>query len=46
MWAKYAQPDAKAEKLQLIESSEKVFGATGALIRHGGNMVYYAPVPT
>ena len=41
----YAQPEAKAEKLQLIESAEKFFAATGAVIRHGGNMAYYAPGP-
>jgi antirestriction protein ArdC len=41
----YAQPEAKAEKLQLIEHSERFFAATGAVIRHGGHMAYYAPGP-
>jgi antirestriction protein ArdC len=41
----YAQPEAKREKLELIESAEQFFAATGAVIRHGGNMAYYAPGP-
>jgi antirestriction protein ArdC len=41
----YAEPEAKGEKLQFIESAEKFFAATGAVIRHGGNMAYYAPGP-
>jgi antirestriction protein ArdC len=36
----YAEPAAKGAKLQLIESAEKFFAATGAVIRHGGNMAY------
>ena len=41
----YAQPEATGEKLQLIEAAEAFFAATGAVIRHGGNMAYYAPDP-
>ena len=41
----YAQPEATGEKLQLIEAAEAFFAATGAVIRHGGNMAYYAPGP-
>ena len=39
----YAQPESKAEKVQLIESAEAFFTATGAVIRHGGDKAYYAP---
>jgi antirestriction protein ArdC len=38
----YAEPEAKGEKLHLIESAEKFFAATRAVIRHGANMAYYA----
>jgi antirestriction protein ArdC len=41
----YAEPRPKGEKLALIESAEQFFAATGAIIRHGGNMAYYAPGP-
>src|SRR5437016_1046946 len=41
----YARPEAKADKLELIESAEQLCAATGAVIRHGGNMAYYAPGP-
>ena len=41
----YARPEAKADKLELIESAEGFCAATGAVIRHGGNMAYYAPGP-
>jgi antirestriction protein ArdC len=41
----YATPEPKGEKLQLIEASEQFFATTGAIIRHGGNMAYYAPRP-
>lgn len=41
----YAQPEANGERLALIESAEQFFAATGAVIRHGGHMAYYAPGP-
>src|SRR2546425_1362005 len=41
----YARPEAKADKLELIESAEQFCAATGAIIRHGGNMAYYPPRP-
>jgi len=41
----YARPEAKGDKLELIESAEGFCAATGAVIRHGGNMAYYAPGP-
>ncbi len=41
----YGKPEPKGEKLQLIESAEVFFAATGATFRHGGNMAYYAPGP-
>src|SRR2546426_5101596 len=41
----YAEPEAKGEKLQLLETAERFFAATSAMIRHGGNMAYYAPGP-
>jgi len=39
------KPEPKGEPLQLIENAERFFSATGATIRHGGNMAYYAPGP-
>ena len=41
----YAAPEANGEKLALIESAEEFVAATGTVIRHGGNMAYYAPGP-
>jgi antirestriction protein ArdC len=41
----YSRPQPKGEKMQLIEAAEAFFAATGATIRHGGNMAYYAPGP-
>ncbi len=41
----YAEPEAKTEKLQLIENAEQFFAATCAVIRHGGSTAYYAPGP-
>ena len=41
----YAKPVPKGEPLQLLESAERFFAATGATFRHGGNMAYYAPGP-
>jgi antirestriction protein ArdC len=40
-----AKPEPKDEPLQLIEAAERFFAATGATVRHGGNMAYYAPGP-
>ena len=39
------KPEPKGEPLQLLESAERFFAATGATFRHGGNMAYYAPGP-
>jgi len=39
------KPEPKGEPLQLLEAAERFFAATGATIRHGGNMAYYAPGP-
>lgn len=41
----YSRPAPVAEKMQLIESAENFFAATGASFRHGGNKAYYAPGP-
>jgi antirestriction protein ArdC len=41
----YAIAEPQGAKLQLIEAAEQFFGSTGAAIRHGGNMAYYAPGP-
>jgi antirestriction protein ArdC len=41
----YTKPEPKGESLQVLESAERFFAATGATIRHGGNMAYYAPGP-
>jgi antirestriction protein ArdC len=41
----YERPTLRGDKLQLIEHAEKFFRATGAVIRHGGNMAFYAPGP-
>jgi antirestriction protein ArdC len=41
----YARPEPKGEPLQLLESAERFFVATGATFRHGGNMAYYASGP-
>ena len=38
-----AKPEPKGEPLQLIETAERFFGATGATFRHGGNQAFYAP---
>lgn len=39
----YAKPEpASREPLRLIENAELFFAATGAAIRHGGNLAYYA----
>jgi antirestriction protein ArdC len=39
----HTQPEAKTEKLELIQDAERFFAATGAVIRHGGDKAYYAP---
>jgi antirestriction protein ArdC len=39
------KPELKGEPLQLIEAAERFFAATGATVRHGGNMAYYSPGP-
>jgi antirestriction protein ArdC len=41
----YANPGRPAVKLQLIEAAERFFAATAAVIRHGGDVAYYAPGP-
>lgn len=38
-----SSPAPVGEKLELIETAEKFFAATGATFRHGGNRAYYAP---
>ncbi|EKS72403.1 antirestriction protein [Burkholderia sp. SJ98] len=34
----------ESEPLELIEHAERFFAKTGAVIRHGGNRAYYAPL--
>jgi len=41
----YVRPEPSVEKMTLIEEAERFFAATGATVRHGGNMAYYAPGP-
>ena len=41
----YATAERPADKPNLIEAAERFFGATGAVIRHGGDVAYYAPRP-
>jgi antirestriction protein ArdC len=41
----YASPGRPADKFQLIEAAERFFVATAAVIRHGGDIAYYAPGP-
>lgn len=41
----YTTPESKGEPLQLIDSAERFFAATGATFRHGGNQAFYAPGP-
>lgn len=38
----YARPQPRTETVQRIERAEAFFAATGAAIRHGGTMAYYA----
>ena len=39
----YTTPGSEGEPLQLIDSVERFFAATGATFRHGGNQAFYAP---
>jgi antirestriction protein ArdC len=39
----YERPEVGAEKLELIETAEKFFAATGAIVRHGGHRAFYSP---
>lgn len=39
----YSKPEQKGERMQLVESAERFFAATGAVFQHGGNMAFYAP---
>jgi antirestriction protein ArdC len=41
----YVNPGRPVDKLQLIEAAERFFDATAAVIRHGGDVAYYAPGP-
>lgn len=38
----YANAEPRTERLPRIANAESFFAATGATIRHGGNMAYYA----
>ena len=37
----YAKPEPRTESVQRIARAETFFAATGATVRHGGNMAYY-----
>lgn len=39
----YERPEVEAEKPELIETAEKFFAATGAIVRHGGHRAFYSP---
>jgi antirestriction protein ArdC len=41
----YARPENPLPLSERIEQAERFMTATGASIRHGGNMAYYAPGP-
>jgi antirestriction protein ArdC len=41
----YAKPENPLPLAERIEHAEQFMTATGATIRHGGNMAYYAPSP-
>jgi len=41
----YLRDEPAGEPLELIQSAEYFFTATGAVFRHGGNQAYYAPGP-
>jgi antirestriction protein ArdC len=38
----YAKPAPRSETVQRIARAESFFSATGATVRHGGNMAFYA----
>ena len=40
----YAPPAKLRDPVERIESADRFFRNTGALIRHGGNQAYYSPV--
>ncbi|WKL23722.1 zincin-like metallopeptidase domain-containing protein (plasmid) [Agrobacterium tumefaciens] len=40
----YAPPTTVLDPVERIESADRFFKATGAVIRHGGNQAYYSPV--
>lgn len=40
----YAPPANVRDPVERIESADRFFKATGAVIRHGGNQAYYSPV--
>ena len=42
----YAMAEPRLDPVQRIERAETFFAATGADIRHGGNMAYYNMAPT
>ena len=41
----YAQAEPRLHPVERVERAERFFGRTGADIRHGGSMAYYAPQP-
>jgi len=41
----YASTERSADRLRLIEAAERFFAATAAVIRHGGDVAYYAAGP-
>ena len=41
----YARPENPLPLAERIEQADRFMTATGAIIRHGGNMAYYAPGP-
>lgn len=38
----YVKPERKGEKLQLVETAEQFFAATGATFQHRGNRAFYS----
>ena len=38
----YAKPEPRSDTVQRIDAAEAFFAATGATVRHGGNMAYYS----
>jgi antirestriction protein ArdC len=41
----YVKSEYKGDSLPLLETFERFFASTGATVRHGGNMAYYAAGP-